>query len=65
MKEIEVTIDVDGKTEIDLKGFQGKGCSQVTDGLIKSLEGEVITRDQKGDFWKPKPKTKVKQRQAF
>jgi len=50
MKEIEVTIDVDGKTEIDLKGFQGKGCSQIPDSLVKSLEGEVITREQKCDF---------------
>ncbi len=65
MKEIEVTIDVDGKTEIDLKGFQGKGCAQITDSLIKSLEGEVIARDQKCDFYKPKPKAKVKQRQNF
>lgn len=65
MKEIEITIDVDGKTEIDLKGFQGKGCAQVTESLIKSLAGEVVHRAQKCDFFKPKPKTKVKQRQSF
>jgi len=65
MKEIEITIDVDGKTEIDLKGFQGKGCSQITDELIKGLEGETIHRGQKADFFKTKPKAKVKQRQGF
>ena len=65
MKEIEITIDIDGKTEIDLKGFQGKGCSQLTDDLVKSFRGEVITRDQKCDFYKQKPKAKVKQRQGF
>jgi len=65
MREIEITIDADGKTDIDLKGFQGKGCAQITDKLIKSLRGEVISREQKCDFYKPKPKIKVKQRQGF
>lgn len=62
MKEIEITIEPDGSTEIDLKGFQGKGCSEITDKLIKALEGEVTTRTPKGEYYKPKPKTKVKQR---
>ena len=65
MREIEITIDVDGKTDIDLKGFQGKGCSQVTDDLVKGLAGNVLERGQKCDFFKSKPKAKVKQRQRL
>lgn len=65
MKEIEITIEPDGSTEIDLKGFHGKGCSEITDKLVKALEGEVVTRTPKAEYYKPKPKTKVKQQQKF
>ena len=65
MKEIEVTINLDGTTEIDLKGFEGAGCHQITDQLVKSLAGEVISRDQKCDFFKAKQTEKVKQRQKL
>ena len=62
MREIEITIDTDGKTEIDLKGFQGQGCSQISDELIKALGGAVEQRKHKGEYYKPKPKAKVKQK---
>jgi len=62
MKEIEITIDKDGQTEIDLKGFQGKGCKDIVDKLIKALAGSVEKRVQKADFYKTTPETKVKQR---
>lgn len=65
MQEIEITIDAEGLTEIDLKGFHGKGCSEITDRLVKALEGEVVTRNPKGEYYKQKPKTKVKQQQRF
>ncbi len=64
MKEIEITIDIDGKTEIDLKGYHGKGCSQITDEIVKGLSGDVVRRSQKCEFFKPKPKATVKQRQG-
>lgn len=65
MQEIEITIDSGGSTEIDLKGFHGKGCSEITDALIKSLQGDVVTRSPKAEYYKPKPKTKVKQQQRL
>lgn len=65
MQEIEITIDAEGLTEIDLKGFHGKGCSEITDILIKSLQGDVVKRAPKAEYYKAKPKTKVKQRQRF
>ncbi len=65
MKEIEIIIDSEGKTEIDLKGFAGKGCGDITDELIKGIGGEVIQRDKHCDYYKPQPKTKVKQQQSF
>ncbi len=61
MKEIEIIIDPDGKTVIDLKGFKGKGCAELTDELLKALQGKVEKRIQKNEFFKPEPKTKVKQ----
>ena len=64
MQEIEITIDAEGSTEIDLKGFHGKGCSEITDLLTKSL-GNVVKRAPKAEYYKPKTKTKVKQQQRF
>ena len=60
MQEIEITIDQDGNTEIDLKGFQGKGCAEITDKLVKALGGD-IKRTQKHEFYKIEEKAKVKQ----
>ncbi len=65
MQEIEITIDAEGSTEIDLKGFHGKGCSEITDLLIKSLAGDVVKRVPKAEYYKPVTKTKVKQQQKF
>jgi len=65
MREIEITINEDGTTEIDLKGYEGKGCADVTDKLVKALGGETVKRSPKGEFYKPKPKSKVKQQQRY
>ena len=65
MQEIEITIDAEGSTEIDLKGFHGKGCSEITDLLTKSLAGDVVTRSPKAEYFKPKVKAKVVQQQRF
>lgn len=65
MQEIEITIDAEGSTEIDLKGFHGKGCTDITEALVKSLQGDVVKRSQKTEYYKPQPKTKVKQQQRF
>lgn len=62
MKEIEITINTDGTLELDLKGYNGNGCSKITDELVKALKGDVINRDQKHEYYKPEVKTKVKQR---
>jgi len=65
VQEIEITIDAEGSTEIDLKGFHGKGCSEITDKLVKSLQGDVVQRSPKSEYYKPKPKAKVKQQQRL
>lgn len=65
MPEIEITIDGEGSTEIDLKGFHGKGCAEITDAIVKSLEGDITQRSPKAEYYKPKPKAKVKQQQRF
>lgn len=61
MKEIEITIDTDGKAEINLNGFHGKGCSDVIDKLIKSLGADVSKREQKQEYYKKVIENKVKQ----
>jgi len=65
MREIEITIDAEGNTEIDLKGFHGKGCKEITDELVKALSGSVSKRTQKAEFYKPEVEAKVKQRTNF
>jgi hypothetical protein len=62
MREIEITINLDGSVEIDLDGFQGKGCSEITDEFVKALSGDVVKREQKKEYYKPKPKEKAIQR---
>ncbi|KKM91563.1 hypothetical protein LCGC14_1227230 [marine sediment metagenome] len=57
MKEIEITIDKDGQVEIDLKGFQGKGCEEITRQLAKGL-GSIVRSDKKPEFYKQIPKQK-------
>jgi len=65
MQEIEITIDLEGSTQIDLKGFHGKGCSEITDKLIKALEGNVVSRSPKTEYYKPKVQEKVIQRRRL
>lgn len=59
MKEIEVTIDKNGEVSLDLKGWHGKGCADVTKQFEKAL-GTIIKSDKKCDFWKTETKTKQK-----
>jgi hypothetical protein len=63
-KEIRITINPDGTTEIDLKGYEGKGCGKITDELTKALGGEVIKRNQKCEYNKPEQKAKVNAKQG-
>ena len=62
MREIEITINLDGSVEIDLDGFHGKGCSEIADEFVKALSGDVIKREQKAEYYKSKPTEKVIQR---
>lgn len=57
-KEIEFTIDEDGNVEIDLQGFEGKGCEKLSEQLAKAL-GNTTFRRKKKEFYK----TVVKQKQ--
>ena len=50
-KEIEVTIDDNGETSVDLKGFDGKGCQEVMDKLTKVL-GKKTKLEKKPEFYK-------------
>lgn len=63
-KEIQIIINPDGTTEIDLKGYAGKGCGKITDELVKALSGEVVKRDQKCEYHKPQQKPKVTAKQG-
>ena len=49
-QEIEITIDTDGKTDIDLINFKGKGCSEVMKALEKAL-GTRATVEQKPEYF--------------
>jgi len=50
MPEIEITIDKDGKIDIDLIGYQGQGCAQDSEAFARAL-GTITQRDQKSEFW--------------
>lgn len=53
-REIEFTIKPDGSVEIDLQGFLGSGCSDVTDELVKAL-GKKVHQTKKCDFYVATP----------
>lgn len=59
MREVEFTIDDDGNIEVDLIGFDGKGCGTLGEKLAKAL-GSVKHRQQKQEFFKPVQKQKQK-----
>ena len=52
-KIITVTIDENGDAEIDLAGYQGKGCAAVMAGFNKALGGEITSNATKAEYTKP------------
>ena len=52
-KIITVTIDENGDAEIDLAGYQGKGCTAVMAGFNKALGGEITSDATKAEHNKP------------
>lgn len=45
VQEIEVVIDPDGTTRIEVRGVNGPACLDVTADLESALGGEVVTRE--------------------
>jgi len=58
-REIEITIDQDGKVEIEAFGFKGKGCHEVLDSLCRSL-GKLERAKRKAEFYESKVTVGVK-----
>lgn len=61
-KEIEITINPDGTSEIEMIGFDGKGCAKILDDIVQGVGGTVLKRSKKCEFYKPEVKEKVKQK---
>ena len=59
MKEIEVTVDLDGKVSIDLAGYKGSECEQVAEQLAKAL-GEKLESVKKNEYYQQNVDTKQK-----
>lgn len=45
LQEIEVIIDEDGETQIEVRGVKGKTCLDITEDLEASLGGEIENRE--------------------
>ena len=50
---VTVTIDENGDAEIDLAGYQGKGCTAVMAGFNKALGGEITSDATKAEYTNP------------
>ena len=48
---VTVTIHPDDNTEIDVDGFAGQGCDQITEAVIKALGGKKITDEKKPEYY--------------
>jgi len=62
MKFVTITIDEAGNSDIDLEGFEGKGCSAIQEGFARAVgtSTEVV---RKPEFNKPcKSENKLQQR---
>ncbi len=62
---IEIIIDQDGQSSIDLQGYMGKGCADVSAQITKALGGKVIQSDKKTEFFKKDTKVKQKLNRGF
>jgi hypothetical protein len=52
VKEITITIE-NGKVEVDLEGFQDKGCHAVQEGFAKALSGKQTHVQRKREYNAP------------
>lgn len=50
MREIEITIDKNGKIDIEAIGYDGQGCSQDISKLVEAL-GTEVSRSQKCEYY--------------
>lgn len=54
LKEITVTIDpATAGVEVDLEGFQGKGCQAVIEGFARAAGGNLANIQRKREFNAP------------
>lgn len=54
LKILTATIDPDtGEVEVDLAGYNGKGCHAVQDVISKALGGETLVETKKPEYNKP------------
>jgi hypothetical protein len=56
MPEIEITIDKDGKVDIDLFNFHSQACSLDSETFARAL-GATVKRDRKPEYWQQEQKT--------
>lgn len=52
MKKITITIDQEGNSEIDVQGYTGSQCTEVTKAIEQAL-GTVVEREKKPEFHLP------------
>ena len=58
LKEIEITIDENGEISLDMQGFQGKGCSDLSKKLIQAMKGKIKSVKKKNEYYKVEEKQK-------
>jgi hypothetical protein len=58
-KEIEIIIPADGSDiKVDLKGYEGVGCSSEIEELLKELDGKSVLSNRKPEYYKKTIKNK-------
>ena len=60
-KTIEVIIEEDGTTHVEVNGVVGPECQKYTEAIKKALGGEIVSEDKKPEFFQTETsKAKVK-----
>lgn len=46
-----LTLDGQGKIEVETQGFTGKVCDQVADEIVLNMGGKVTNEKKKTEYW--------------
>ncbi len=63
MRKITITVDTEGKTQVEAHGYQGGSCAKATQPLTKALLGDSASDVKKPEFYQGEAQVRVAERE--